>query len=74
MEIKKITRRDLAFGRKLQKLRRKSGITQEQLADKTGLSTTFIGLLETGSRQPSLKTLRKIASALHLKVKDLINF
>lgn len=71
MEDRKITNKDLQFGRKLQRARKKSGITQEKLADATRLSTTFIGLIETGRRRPSMKTLQKIASALNINMKDL---
>jgi len=71
MEERKITGKDLSFGKKLQKARKKGGLTQEKLADATRLSTTFIGLIETGRRKPSLKTLQKIASALKVDIKDL---
>lgn len=74
MQEKKATGKDLKFTRQLKRLRNKSGITQEQLAQKTGLSATFIGLLETAKRRPSLKTLQKIASALKVKTSDLIPF
>lgn len=71
MEDRKVTNKDLKFGRKIQRVRKGVGLTQEQLADATRLSTTFIGLIETGRRKPSLKTLQKIASALKVDIKDL---
>lgn len=71
MEDRKVTNKDLKFGRKIQRVRKGAGLTQEQLADATRLSTTFIGLIETGRRKPSLKTLQKIASALKVDIKDL---
>lgn len=71
MEDRKITKKDLQFGRKLQRVRKKAGYTQEKLADATHLSTTFIGLVETGKRRPSLKTLQKIAPVLGVGIKDL---
>ena len=70
----KITKKDLRFAKRLKKASRSVGLTQEQLADKTNLSTTFIGLLETGRRKPSLKSLQKIASTLGFKAKDLLPF
>ena len=69
-----IGKKDLKLGRNIRKLRRKVKITQEQLADKTGLSTTYIGYIEIGQRKPSLKVLNKIASVLKVKVKDLIPY
>lgn len=71
MEKRKVTQKDLKFGKRLQKLRKEKGLTQEQLADATRLSTTFIGLLEVGMRKPSIKTLEKVASVLKV---DIGNF
>ena len=70
----KTTQKDIAFGKHLAKMRKKADFTQEELAEKSGLSTTFLGLLETAKRKASLKSLQKIASTLGVKVKDLINF
>ena len=70
----KMTNQDKAFGKKLARTRKGKGFTQEELAEKAGLSTTFIGLLETGKRRASLMSLRRIASALGVKVKDILNF
>jgi len=71
MEDRKITNKDFEFGRRLQRARKKAGLTQEKLADATRLSTTFIGLVETGKRRTSIKTLQKIATALKINIKDL---
>ena len=70
----KTTQKDLAFGRRLAKLRKKVNITQEKLAERSNLSTIFIGLLEIGKRRGSIKSLQKIASVLGVKVRDLLNF
>lgn len=67
-----LSQRDLAFGRRMQRMRKKAGYTQEKLAEKIKVSLTFIGLIETGKRRPSMKTLQKIASALGVKEKDLL--
>jgi len=71
MEDRKATIKDVKFGRKLQRIRKTTSITQEKLAEITRLSTTFIGLLEIGKRRPSVKSLQKIASALGIGIKDL---
>ena len=63
-----------ALGRRIRKFRKKSGLTQERLAEKVHVSVTHIGLVETGKRRVSLKTLQKIASALGVKAKDLLPF
>ncbi len=53
-------------GEKLLALRKENGLTQAQLAKKTGLSTGFIGQLEQGKVQPSLRTLEQISAALNI--------
>ena len=70
----KLTQQDLRLARYVQKIRKSKRITQEQLAEKVGVSTTWIGYIETGRYKPSLKLLYKIARVLGVKVKDLIPF
>lgn len=70
----KITQNDIRLGKRIAGLRRKVELTQEELAQKVHVSTTHIGLVETGKRRVSLKTLQKIASVLKTKVKDILPF
>ena len=58
----------------MQKVRQTTGVTQEQLAEKMGVSRPWIGLIETGRALPNVKMLQKIARALRVKVKDLIPY
>lgn len=51
--------------------RRKLGMTQKQLSEKSGVSTTTIANLELG-RDPNVRTLRKIAVALNTTPAQLI--
>lgn len=71
---RKITKIDYRLGRNIQKIRKQKGITQEQLAEKVGVSTTWIGYVELGFKKPNLKLLYKIARVLEIKVKDLFPF
>lgn len=71
---KKVTKKDIRLARKIQKIRKGKGVTQEQLAEKIGVSTTWIGYIETGYRIPNLKMIYKIARALNVKVKDIFPF
>lgn len=73
-KTKKITERDLRLARKIQKIRQEKDWTQEKLAEKVGVSTTYIGYIETGYRIPNLKMVYKIANALGVKVKDIFPF
>jgi transcriptional regulator with XRE-family HTH domain len=54
------------FGTHLARLRRAAGLTQEQLADRAGLSVRAISSLECGSRHPRRLTLDRLAVALDL--------
>jgi transcriptional regulator with XRE-family HTH domain len=59
------------LGRRIREERDKRGMTQQALADKTGLSRGFIARLETGRHDPSATTLAKLARALRVDVGDL---
>lgn len=49
--------------------RKKSGLTQKELADKTGIAQGDISKLENGSANPSLRTLRRLASGMGMRLK-----
>lgn len=68
------TQKDEQLGRNLARIRKEAGLTQEQLAEKAGLTLTYIGMIEIGQRRPALKTLDKLAKVLGVKVKDLIPY
>jgi transcriptional regulator with XRE-family HTH domain len=53
-----------AFGVVLRRLRKASGLTQEDLALEAGLRRTFVSVLELGQQQPTLTTVLKLATAL----------
>ena len=50
------------------------GISQEELAHRAGLHRTYISDIERGARNPSLKTLSRLADALEISTSDLIRF
>jgi predicted ATPase/DNA-binding XRE family transcriptional regulator/Tfp pilus assembly protein PilF len=59
-----------SFGDELRRLRRRSGLSQESLADQAGLSTEAISLLERGRRTPRMTTMRLLADAMRLDDHD----
>ncbi|MFO7861604.1 MAG: helix-turn-helix transcriptional regulator [Desulfosalsimonas sp.] len=61
-----------AFGHALRYFRMNSRISQERLAQESGLDRSYISLLERGIRQPSLTTIIQIAQALNLPPRDLV--
>lgn len=60
-----------AFGKKVAKLRHNKGYTQEQLAEKSGLSVRTIASIEQGRRFGKLTTLNKLAKGLHVATDEL---
>ena len=61
------------FARTLQSLRRKKNLSQEELAGRAGLSTSYVSLLETRKRQPTLTVLAAVATVLGLSLSAFIN-
>ena len=53
-------------------LRIKSGLTQQQMAEKLGLSRSTIGMYENGEREPSFEILEHIADLFNVDMNYLI--
>lgn len=53
-------------------IRLERGMTQQQLGDAVGLSTQAIHYYETGAREPTLDTLRKLSEELNCTLDELI--
>ena len=53
-----------ALGRCVRQLRLQQGLTQQALAEKIHLSTSFVGHIERGSRKASLETVVDLCRAL----------
>lgn len=62
------------FGERMQSVRKAKGITQEDLATKLSMHRTYIGLIERGERNPTIRTLYKIAKALDVSSSELLPF
>ena len=60
------------IGQNLLHARTRLGLTQEDLADKVEISTTFYANLECGNRMMSIVTLRKLADALCVSTDSLL--
>lgn len=59
------------FGKKLADERKKLGLSQEELAHRSGLHRTYIGAVERGERNITLVNAECIAMAVGIKLKDL---
>lgn len=61
MELKK------EVGKKIKKIRKKQGITQEKLAEMIGIEVPSLSNIETGKFSPSTETLQKLSQVLNVK-------
>ena len=61
-----------ACGQKIRKFRKSCGLSQEQLAEEVGISTTHLSHIETGNTKLSLPVFVKIASALSVQTDELL--
>lgn len=60
------------FGANLNRCRKQTGLSQEELAVRASLHRTEIGLLERGERLARVDTAVKLAGALGVPIDDLI--
>lgn len=62
------------LGNNLKKYRLNANLTQEQLAEIVGIHATYVGKLESGKNNPSVKMLYKITRALKITFCDIFDF
>ena len=63
-----------AFGKHVRDLRTKQNLTQAELAYKGDFDRNYIGMIERGERNPSLLNLIRLAKALSISLRELMNF
>lgn len=61
-----------SIGENIRLLRNKRDLSQEQLALNAGVNTSYIGQIERGEKNPTIKILEKISSALKIDLIDLL--
>ncbi|MBR2846963.1 MAG: helix-turn-helix transcriptional regulator [Clostridia bacterium] len=61
-----------AIGRNIRKYRIQKKLRQEELAEKTSLSTNYVGMIERGEKIPALETFLKFADALEVSADMLL--
>jgi len=62
----------IKFGERVKKLRLEKNWSQETLAEKTGFHRTYIGMIERGERNLSLKNIETFANTFEMKVSELL--
>lgn len=60
------------FGDKLRQLRIDAGLTQRDVAERTGLKLSALSHYEHGRREPSLRNLRRLSLALGISADELL--
>lgn len=61
----------IVFGLKVKELRVVRGLSQEKLAEISGLHRTYIGMIERAEKNITLVNIEKIAKALKVDIKQL---
>ncbi len=62
------------LGQKIRIERIKRRLSQEKLAELTDLNRNFIGMIERGETNITVRNLEKIANTFELDIKELFNF
>ena len=60
-------------GSAFRKLRERAGISQEELAYRAGLDRTYVSGIERGRRNPSLKSMQRVAAQLDVSLDHVFN-
>ena len=59
------------FAENLRENRRKCGFSQEKLAEKAGISTQYLAMMEIARKFPTSEVLERLAGAMDIKVYEL---
>ncbi len=62
------------LGLKIKELRKRKGLTQEELAELIQMEQNSISVMESGRNFPTLGTLEKIAAVLDVNLPDFFNY
>lgn len=62
----------MQFGRAVREFRKATGISQEELAERTEIHRTYIGGIERGERNPTWLMITRIAKALGISATQLV--
>lgn len=63
----------IKFGERVRDIRKQKGMSQEDLSFKANLHRTYIGMIERAEKNITLVNIEKIAIALSIDIKDLLD-
>jgi transcriptional regulator with XRE-family HTH domain len=69
-----MSERGVLLGARIKELRKRVGLSQDQLAERVGIESKYLSRLEVGKRVPSFETLENIADSLQVEMKELFEF
>lgn len=64
--------RMIAFGKRVREMRKSKGISQERLAEMAGIDRSYMGNIERGEKNVTLKKAYEICDALEIEIQVLI--
>lgn len=67
------TKNNFNTGERIRQLRIKHGLTQEQLALRSNITTTYLGLLERNEKNPTIKIIEQLCTSLNLSLADFFS-
>jgi transcriptional regulator with XRE-family HTH domain len=76
MAVQAVSADDLKMadlGSNLRQARERLGLTQEQVAERSGVHATEVSRIEAGKRDPQVSTLRRLADAVEIKPGQLLD-
>jgi transcriptional regulator with XRE-family HTH domain len=62
-----------ALGKNLREARKRLGLTQEEVAERSGVQAGEVSRIEAGKRDPKVSTLEKLAVAVELPAGRLLD-
>jgi transcriptional regulator with XRE-family HTH domain len=60
------------FAARIRELRRERGLTQQELADRAGLTSTYLSRLESAGAAPGIDLVDRLATALGTSIHDIL--
>lgn len=60
-----------SVGKKIRIIRKRKGMSQEEVADVVGVHVSTLGRIERGESNPPIQTINKIAQALKVRPREL---
>jgi transcriptional regulator with XRE-family HTH domain len=65
---------NIAIGKRVRKFRKAQHLTQIELANKSGVSSNTIALIEQGKQRISEPTVEKLTKPLNVKSQDILGY